>query len=349
MSGELVLVTGGSGFIGAHCILSLLDAGYRVRTTVRSLSRETEVRAMLKTGGAEPGQALAFAAADLMSDAGWPAAIAGCDFVLHVASPIPASVPKHEDELIVPAREGALRVLRAARDAGVKRVVMTSSFAAIGYGSRPADRPFTEENWTDPDGGHVSAYVKSKTLAERAAWDFIAREGGALELSVVNPAGVFGPVLGPDYSASILLVQRLMDGTLPGCPRLSFGIVDVRDVADLHLRAMTNPAAKGERFLALAGGSMSIQEMAGVLRARMGDAARRVPTRVLPDWIVRLISLFDPAVAVIVPELGKVKNATNAKARRVLGWAPRSNEDSIVATAESLVRLGLLRNSRKAA
>jgi len=343
MSGELVLVTGGSGFIGAHCILQLLAGGYRVRTTVRSLKREADARAMLKTGGAEPGEALTFTPADLMSDAGWPEAAAGCDFALHVASPFPASVPKHEDELIVPAREGTLRVLRAARDGGVKRVVLTSSFAAIGYGHKPTDRPFSEENWTDPNAGGVSAYVKSKTLAERAAWDFVAREGGALELSVVNPVGVFGPVLGPDYSTSIQLVQRLMDGAMPGCPRLSFGAVDVRDVADLHLRAMTNPAAKGERFLAVAGDFMTIQEIARVLRERMGDRARRVPTRLLPDWIVRLVSRFDRSVALIVPELGKFKNATNAKAKRVLGWAPRSNADSIVATAESLARLGLLR------
>jgi dihydroflavonol-4-reductase len=344
MSGELVLVTGGSGFIGAHCILQLLNAGYRVRTTVRSLQREADVRAMLKAGGAEPGEALSFVAADLTSDAGWPEAVAGCGYVLHVASPFPASVPKQEDELIVPAREGALRVLRAARDGGVERVVLTSSFAAIGYGTTPTDRPFSEENWTDPSGGHVSAYVKSKTLAERAAWDFVAREGRALELSVVNPVGVFGPVLGPDYSTSIMLVQRLMDGAMPGCPRLSFGIVDVRDVADLHLRAMTNPAAKGERFLAVAADFMTIQEIARMLKDRMGEAARRVPTRVLPDWLVRLVALFDGSVALIVPELGKFKNGANAKAKRVLGWAPRSNEEAIVATAESLLRLGLLKH-----
>jgi len=349
VSGALVLVTGGSGFIGAHCILQLAHAGYRVRTTVRSSRREAGVRAMLTAGGAEPGEALSFATADLTSDAGWAKAAAGCDFVLHVASPFPPNVPKQEDELIVPAREGALRVLRAARDAGVKRGVLTSSFAAIGYGQKLTERPFSEENWTDLSGGDVGAYVKSKTLAERAAWDFIAREGGALELSAVNPVGVFGPVLGPDYSTSIQIVQRLMDGAMPGCPRLSFGIVDVRDVADLHLRAMTNPAAKGERFLAVAGDFMTFQEIARVLKARMGDAARRVPTRILPDWMIRLVSMFDPSVSLIVPELGKFKNATNAKAKRVLGWAPRSNEDSIVATAESLVRLGLLRNSRKAA
>ena len=349
MTGESVLVTGGSGFIGAHCVLQLLNAGYRVRTTVRSLTREGDVRAMLKAGGAVPGEALSFAAADLTSDAGWPEAVAGCAFVLHVASPFPAGAPKHEDELIVPARDGALRVLRAARDAGVRRLVLTSSFAAVGYGHAPRDSPFSETDWTDPNGGNLGAYVKSKTLAERAAWEFIARDGGALELAVVNPVAVFGPVLGPDFSTSVQLLRLLMDGGMPRCPRLTFGIVDVRDVADLHLRAMINPAAKGERFLAVAGESMSIQEIALLLRARMGNAAARAPTKVIPDWMVRLASLFNPALAQVVPELGKIKRITNEKARRVLSWSPLSNADAIVATAESLLRLGLLRNSTKAA
>jgi nucleoside-diphosphate-sugar epimerase len=342
MGGELVLVTGGSGFIGAHCVLQLLDQGFRVRTTVRSLDREAQVRAMLKAGGNAQGDALSFAAADLMSDAGWPQAVAGCDFVLHVASPFPLGVPKNDDELVIPAREGTLRVLRAARDAGVKRVVLTSSFAAIGYGHPPTDRPFEETDWTDLGGGGTTAYVKSKTLAERAAWDSVGREGGALELAVVNPVAVFGPVLGADYSTSIELVQRMLDGKVPGCPQLSFGIVDVRDVADLHLRAMTDPAAKGERFLAVAGDFMTIQQIAQVLKARLGTAAARVPTRVLPDWLLRLIALVDPSVRQIVPELGKIKNATNAKAIRLLGWKPRSREDAILATAESLIQLGLL-------
>jgi nucleoside-diphosphate-sugar epimerase len=341
-----VLVTGGSGFIGSHTLLQLLAAGHQVRTTVRSLKREGEVRAMLKTGGAEPGDRLSFAVADLEHDAGWPQAVAGCDYVLHIASPFPDRLPKHEDELIVPAREGALRVLRAARDAGVKRVVLTSSFAAIGYGQAVQQAPFDEGHWTDPAAADVQPYAKSKTLAERAAWDFIAREGGALELAVVNPVGVFGPVLGPDYSTSILLVQRLMDGAMPGCPQLSFGVVDVRDVADLHLRAMTDPAAKGERFLAVAGDFMSIRDIARVLKQRLGATARRVPTRQLPNWLVRLAALRDPAVKQILPELGKPKNATSAKAQRMLGWTPRSNEDAIVATAESLLRLGLLKESR---
>jgi nucleoside-diphosphate-sugar epimerase len=345
MPNEQILVTGGSGFIGAHCILQLLDAGYRVRTTIRSPQRETDVRSMLKQGGlAQTDGRLTFAIADLEKDAGWPEAVDRCDYVLHVASPLPPGVPKHEDELIIPAREGALRVLRASREAGVRRVVLTSSFGAIGYGHPTQSAPFTEKDWTNLNGD-VPAYQKSKTLAERAAWDFIIREGGGLELSVINPVGVLGPVLGPDYSTSILLVQRLMDGAMPGCPRLNFGLVDVRDVADLHLRAMTHPAAKGERFLAAAGDFVWMLDIARILKNRMGAAAKRVPTRELPNWLVRLAALRDPAIKLITPELGKEKNASSEKATRVLGWTPRSSEESIVATAESLVRLKLLKQN----
>jgi dihydroflavonol-4-reductase len=339
-----VLVTGGSGFIGSHAILQLLAAGHQVRTTVRSLKRERDVRDLLREGGVEPGDKLSFFATDLESDAGWREAIVGCEFVLHVASPFPPGVPKHENELIVPARDGALRVLRASRDAGVKRVVLTSSFAAIGYGTgeKPHNAPFDERDWTNPKA-NVSAYVKSKTLAERAAWEFIAREGSGLELSVVNPVAVFGPVLGPDYSTSIALIKRMLDGGMPGSLKLYLGVVDVRDVVDLHIRAMTNPAAKGERFIAAAGDFLPMIEIARILR-RMGELGKKVPTRELPNWLVRLIALPVREVRQTLPELGKIKNATNEKARRVLGWQPRSNEQCIVATAESLARLGLLKN-----
>ena len=343
MSGELVLVTGGSGFIATHCILQLLAAGHRVRATVRSLEREAQVRATLKAAGTDAGERLAFVAADLTADAGWAEAVAGCDAVLHVASPFPLAVPRHEDELIVPAREGALRVLRAARDAGVRRVVQTSSFAAIGYGHPPMSRPFNEHDWTQVDGPGLTAYAKSKTLAERAAWDFMAREGGSMELAVVNPVGVFGPVLAADFSTSIELVKRMMDGALPALPRIAFGVVDVRDVADLHLKAMTSPDAAGERFLAVAGDFLSLRDIALVLKRRLGDKARRVPTRELPDWLLRIVALADKSVGQIVPELGKPKNAVNDKARRMLGWTPRPAEEALVATAESLVQLGLLK------
>ncbi len=341
-----VLVTGGSGFIGGHAIAQLLAQGHVVHASVRDLQREPAVRAMLSTAGIDTDQRLRFFAANLTDDAGWNDAAHGCDFVLHVASPFPVGIPKHADELIVPAREGALRVLRAAREAGVHRVVLTSSFAAVGYGHPEQQQAFDESTWTNLSGHDVSAYVKSKTLAERAAWDFITREGGGLELAVVNPVGVFGPVMGGDYATSILLVKKLMDGALPGSPNLRFGVVDVRDVVDLHLRAMTDPAANGERFLAVAGDFMRVQDMARVLKQRMGDAARKVPTRQLPNWMVRLAALADPTVRQIVPELGKYKNATSSKARDLLGWSPRSNEEALLATAESLLRLGLLKPSR---
>lgn len=341
-----MLVTGGSGFVGAHCILALLAAGYRVRTTVRSPTREPEVREMLRVGGVPPvGDRLQFATADLRSDIGWDQAVAGCDFVLHVASPFPAAAPKHEDDLIVPARDGALRLLRAARAAGVKRVVLTSSFAAIGYGHPATERPFTEDDWTDPAGRDCSAYAKSKTLAERAAWEFVA-DGGGPELAVINPVAILGPLLGPDRSTSIQLVQRLLDGGLPASPQISYGIVDVRDVADLHLRAMRDPAAAGERFLAIAGAFTSMQEVGSVLRAHLGERASRVPTRVLPNFVMRIVGRIDPSIRQIVPELGRTKAASSDKARDVLGWQPRSTEDAILATAESLFALGLVKGAR---
>ncbi len=338
-----VLVTGGSGFIASHAILQLLAAGHSVRATVRSPDREAAVRATLRAAGAgddaQSRDRLHFVTANLEADAGWREAARGCGLVLHVASPFPAGMPRRDEELIAPAREGTLRVLRAARDGGAQRVVLTSSFAAIGYGHPQRTAPFTEADWTDASAPGNTAYVKSKTLAEQAAWDFIAREGGALELAVINPVGVFGPVLGPDYSTSIQLVQRMLDGGMPGCPRLYFGIVDVRDVAALHLRAMAAPEARGERFLAVAGEFMSLLEIAAALREGLGAAAARVPRRELPDWFVRLGARFNALARQIVPELGKVKNATSEKARRLLGWAPRAREEALIASAESLLRL----------
>jgi len=335
-----VLVTGGSGFIAGHCMLQLLAAGHTVRTTVRSLTREPEVRARLRAAGAAADAALTFTSADLTADAGWDEAARGCDFVLHVASPLLNHVPRHEDELVVPAREGTLHVLRAARDAHVRRVVLTSSFAAIGYG-HPPQQKLDETTWTNLNA-RIAPYPKSKTLAEWAAWEFIAREGGALELAVVNPVAVFGPALDADLSPSVQIIQRMLGGRIPALPKLQFGVVDVRDVADLHLRAMTHEAAAGERFLAVAGPSMSLLQIAQVLRSHLGPAARRVPHHEIPDWIVRTLAACGVRVArMAAPELGKVKSASNEKALRMLGWQPRSNEESILASAESLQRLGL--------
>ena len=342
MSNDLVLVTGGSGFVGIHCIAQLLNAGYRVRTTVRSLTREAEIRAMLKRAGLAPEtDLLTLVTADLTADKGWAEAVAGCRYVLHVASPFPMKAPKHEDELIRPAREGTLRVLRAARDAGIERLVLTSSFAAVGYGLPPGN--FTEADWSDVNGPGMTAYAKSKTLAEQAAWQFIEQEGGTLQLAVVNPVGIFGPALGPDLSTSVVITQQLLNGSLPGMPDIYFGAVDVRDVADLHLRAMTNPAANGQRFLAVAGHFISALDVAETLKAHMGATAAKVPTRKLPNFAVRIVALWDSTARQIVPQLGKRSDATSAKAERVLSWSPRSAEESIIAAGESLLELGLIK------
>ncbi len=322
MGDRLVLVTGGTGFIAQHCIVALLSCGYRVRTTVRSPAREAEVRRNLEIGGAEPDDRLSFVTADLGADRGWEEAVSGCTFVLHGASPTPSGNQASEEDWIKPAVEGNLRVLRAARDTGAKRVVLTSAFGAIGVRHKPLNRPFNEADWSDLTG-NIPPYQKSKTLSERAAWDFVAREGA-------------------DYSHSIRLIKSLMDGQ-PGCPKINSGFVDVRDVADLHLRAMTHPAAKGERFLAISGESMWMVDVAKVLRRRMGAAAGKVSTHVLPNWLVRLAARRNPIMKGLVPWLGVNMNATSEKARRLLGWAPRSSEEAIVATAESLIRLGLLR------
>jgi dihydroflavonol-4-reductase len=337
---QQVLVTGGSGFVGARCVLDLLTAGYDVRTTIRTPARAADVRAQLTAGGLDAGEELTFAVADLTSDDGWAEAVAGCDFVLHVASPFPSGEPKHEDELIVPARDGALRVLKAARDAGVQRVVLTSSFAAIGYGHAATDRPFTEEDWTDLDSGAtISAYVKSKTLAERAAWDFIEREGGGLELTTVNPVGVLGPLLGKDYSSSVRLVKMVGDGRLPRLPRISFGIVDVRDVATLHRLAMTHPEAAGERFLAVSGDPISAQELALLIRGHLGPSGKRIATKPIPDWVLRALAPFSRSVRNNLGDMGTVRRGTAEKARRILGWTPIPRDEAILATVDSLYSL----------
>lgn len=334
-----VLVSGGSGFIGSWCVITLLERGYTVRTTVRDLRREAEVRAMVASK-VDPGNRLSVHAADLASDEGWDAAAEGAEYVLHVASPLGVPPPKDPDDLIIPARDGAVRVVRTAIKAGAKRVVMTSSVGACSLGSRGLDNEGDETVWTDPDDPRADAYVRSKTLAERAAWDLIASEGGATSLAVVNPALVIGPVLGRDFSDSVQVVQRLLSGKVPGLPRLGFNIVDVRDVADLHLRAMTHPAAKGERFIASSGDLMSMLAVAGVLRERLGERARKVPTRELPNWLVRCAARFDRKLRPLVPLLDSTRRATSDKARRVLGWTPRAPEDAIVATAESLIKFG---------
>jgi dihydroflavonol-4-reductase len=319
MTDVQILVTGGSGFVGGHCIIALLNAGCRVRTTIRSRERESDVRCILAAGGAPAGD-ITFAITDLTRDDGWAEAVNGCEYVLHVASPFPAADPEHEEDVIVPARDGTLRVLRAAHNAGVKRVVLTSSFAAIGYGHGTVDRAFTEEDWTNLAGERVTAYVKSKVLAERAAWDFTDNQGGATELTVVNPVAIFGPVLNDDISTSVVPILTLITAGFEQMANFSFPVADVRDVADIHLRAMTQPAAAGERFIACCdGGPITMRDAAFILRDWTG----------VPDVIK-------------APIIGDVRRPSNHKAKTVLGWSPRSIDEALLATAGSLVRTGLI-------
>jgi nucleoside-diphosphate-sugar epimerase len=330
----MVLVTGGSGFLGGWCLVELLRRGYRVRTTVRDGSREAEVRARIAPL-VDPGDRLSVHVANLLGDEGWGEAVVGCDYVLHVASPFPPVQPKDPDELIVPAREGTLRVLRAALDAGVERVVVTSSVAAVRGGVDHAPVPLTEADWTDGEDTGLQAYTRSKAIAERAAWDLVEERGERQKLAVVNPGAILGPVLSDDRSFSLELVERLLKG-MPGTPRIGFSVVDVRDVADLHLLAMTAPEAGGERFIAVARFQW-MADVAAVLRERLGPAAAKVPKRSIPNFAVRAMGLFDPGVRSIASQLGQRVELSSAKAESTLGWSPRPTEETIVDCAQSLI------------
>ncbi|WP_416440576.1 SDR family oxidoreductase [Leeuwenhoekiella sp. A16] len=338
---ETVLVTGGTGFVGVHSILQLLQKGYKVKTTLRSLNRKDEVIKMLKIGGITSFHDITFIEADLTKDDNWDNAVKGCDYVLHIASPIFLSLPKNENEMIRPAVDGTLRVLKAARNAGVKRVVMTSNFGAVGYSQKDPSTEITENEWTNPNQKGLSSYNKSKVLAERAAWDFINSEGGNMELSVINPVAIFGPSLGPDISSGFELLRNLINGSMKAVPNLALNIIDVRDVADLHIRAMTNPQAKGQRFLALAGGTMTLPEIASFLKNRMPEVSKNISTRKLPNWAVHIAALFSPKAKNIASMLKANRNTSNAKAKNILGWQPISNnEEAVIATIESMIKFG---------
>ncbi len=342
-SKKLVLVTGGSGFIATHCIIKLLQQGYSVRTTLRSLSREEEVCNMLKNGGITSCDNITFVEADLSKDNHWAEAVGGCEYVLHIASPTPIVRFAHEDEMINPAKDGVLRILKAARDAKVKRVVLTSAYGAVAMGHKNRNTPYTEKDWSDLTASNIHPYQKSKTIAERAAWNFIETEGGDLELSTVNPVAVMGPILGADYSHSNQILKQMLEGAIKACPKISSCYVDVRDVADLHLLAMTNPKAKGERFLATTGNALSMLDVAKILRRNLGDAAKKVPTGEIENWKLRLASFMNPSLRMLTTLLGKYAEVSGEKAEKVLNWHPRSSEEAILATAESLLRLGLIK------
>lgn len=336
---QTVLVTGGTGYIAGELIAQLLAKGYLVHTTVRNAARSAPV---LRVRWPDAGDRLRVFQADLVSDAGWAEANAGCTMVAHVASPIPATAPKDEMELIGPAREGTLRALRFARDAGVQRFVQTSSTAAIAYGHGRGTYTFTEADWTDIDHPDAYPYVKSKTIAERAARAWVADEGGALEFVSVNPGMVLGPVASSDFSASVELVKQLLDGSMPMAPDLGFPIVDVRDIADLHLRALETPGLAGERFLG-AGPFLKALEVAAILRERLGTRARKAPTRAMPDWLVSALALVNAEVRGIRGELGKVRNIDSSHARERLGWTMRPVADTIADTGESLIEHGVVK------
>lgn len=324
---DIVVITGANGYLGSHLVAKALEAGYHVRATVREDRRGDELRDDLTRVGQASLENLEIVLAELDADAGWAGAMDGARFVLHAASPFPASAPAHEDEVIVPARDGALRVLRAARDAGVERTVMTSSYAAVGYSPKES-ASYTEADWTDSEGD-LQPYIKSKVVAERAAWDFATANPG-FELVVINPVGIFGPALGPKLSTSVGFVKAMLDGAMKSVPRQHFGVVDVRDTAALHLAALTHPAASGERFLAVADGpSVSFLDVARMLKESLGERASRVPD-------VEDVLSSDGSDAATIPLI------SNAKAKQVLGWVPRPVRETIVATADSLTGLGLV-------
>src|SRR4051794_7704644 len=335
--GKTVLVTGGTGYLGGWCIVELLRRGYRVRATVRNASREHEVHAGVDSE-VDSHRNLSVHQADLLSDDHWDHVIEGCDYVLHVASPLPISQPKDPDELIVPAREGTERVVSRALDAGVERVVLTSSVAAIRGGNE--GRALDESVWTDLSSPDLTPYVQSKTIAEQTAWGLAGERDARERLAAVNPTVIIGPVLSDDTSASLEVIQRLLKG-MPAMPRLGFGFVDVRDVTDLEIRAMTAPEAGGERFVANTKW-LWMSEVAEVLRERLGERASKVPSRIAPDLLVRAMALFDGGIRSFKSSLGKRTEYRTTKAQDLLGWSPRPIEDTIAETAESLIGHGIV-------
>lgn len=333
----LVVVTGIGGFLGTHVAVRLLRAGYDVRGTLRSLKRANSIETAIRSADGATAGELSFVEADLLSDNGWETAFSGAIGVIHTASPFPSIVPRDENELIRPAREGTLRVLRNVKKAGIRRVVLTSSIAAINYGSGRA--PFTESDWTDVEGPLATPYYKSKTLAERAAWDFAGEND--LELVVINPGMILGPILGKDSATSVGVVKNLLKGRYPAVPDFSISVVDVRDVAEAHVLALTVPEAAGERFIA-GGEALSVKDIAGVLKRDFPAYARKLPKFVLPNWLAGLAARFDPGLKLIIRELGRDARVSNEKARRILGWKPRPEADAVRASAESLIAAGLV-------
>ncbi|CAI8211151.1 MAG: UDP-glucose 4-epimerase [Alphaproteobacteria bacterium] len=333
---EKVLVTGATGFIGLHCIAQLLQQGYSVTGTVRSPNRIEEVKQAISEQQLST-ENLSFVEADLTKDEGWDKAVAGCDYVLHVASPFIVGVPKHEDELIIPAVEGTRRVIEAAINEDVKKVVQTSSCAAI-IETHNGKTHFTEDDWTDASHPKTPAYYKSKTLAEQKAWELIGAQS-TTKLAVINPAGVFGPTLSDDIGVANEFVLQVIDGKVPGCPKLHLGFVDVRDVAAAHILAMQKPEADGERFI-ISEREYWFREFSAVLRAAGYEKA---PSREMPNWLVKFLGLFDPATKQMSQMIGKEKITPSEKAKKLLGWKPRPADESLRDTAAQIVEKGMVK------
>jgi len=343
MKKQLVVVTGGSGFIAIHIILQLLKQGYAVRTTVRSVEKEAIVKEMLANGGIEDFSDLSFSQADLTSDKNWEETMSGATYVIHVASPTPKLNFKNPDEMIRPAVDGVTRVLRASRDNGVKRVVLTSAYGAVFAGHKNRTTPYTEKDWSNLDDKNIHPYQRSKTMSEMAAWDFIKKEGNGLELAAVNPVGVMGPVLSAKYSHSNTQIQQMLEGKIKSLPKVDSGYVDVRDVASLHILAMTSDEANGERFLATTGETLSMMEVADILREAFPKYAANMPTKLIPNSVVKLAAIKDPKLRMIASIVGKYAGTSNDKAKKLLGWNPRSAKTAIIATAQSMIDLGIVK------
>lgn len=332
---ETVLVTGGTGFVASWCITKLLKQGYIVRTTIRSRSKEERVRKTISEN-VDIENRLSFYVADLTSDDGWNEAVQGCDYVLHVASPLGIDNTKDPDMLIIPAREGTLRVLNAATRAGVKRVVMTSSCAAATPSKSNWSQDIDESFWSDPDNKELNAYRKSKVLAEMAAWEYIESSGGSTSLATILPGAIFGPALSKDNLGSLQVIERVIFAKIPGNPRIGFEIVDVRDLADLHILAMKSPEAAGQRFIATSE-HMWMADIAKVLRDNLNNASRKIATNEIPDFLIRLLSVFDPSIRILIPMLGRKFCRTSTKARKVLGWQPRPAFETVIDSANSII------------
>jgi nucleoside-diphosphate-sugar epimerase len=331
---ETVLVTGGTGYVGGWCVAELLRRGYQVRTTVRSRGREQAVRDAV-AGQVDAGGRLEFAVADLTSDEGWDTAVRGVDHVLHVASPM-GGADADPETLVAVARDGALRVVRAAAEAGVRRVVMTSAANTASPSSYAEDGVTDETLWTDPEDPTLIPYRRSKTLAERAVWDYMATCDGPTELTTILPGAVFGPILSTSSMGSTGIVQQMLTGAMSGVPRIGLEIVDVRDLADIHIRAMTSAKAAGERFLAT-GEFTWMLDMARALKEELGEDGERVSTQEIPDDVVR----GNPAMSEIAPALGRRNRHSTAKAHSILGWQPRPARETVVDCARSLLSHGV--------